>query len=182
MSKSLGNSVFIRTFLEKHSPCLLRCLFLQAHYRETINLTEDRIEKAKRFLARWNRIKQCNSNLADRFSPDQIELNLTVENLFMRAEEHLTNDFDTPKFMLTVEKIFDLVEECHPLTDLNAVARIESLFGALGLNSSSHSSPVCWDEINGVRAELRRQGLFSLSDRLRQVMVQSGVHVKDGSL
>lgn len=52
MSKSLGNVITARSFMDKYYPEILKFVMLSAHYRTMLNVNEEKIEQTVSGLAR----------------------------------------------------------------------------------------------------------------------------------
>ena len=111
MSKSLGNFITIRNFLEKHPARLMRFFVLKTHYRSPIDYSEKMILQAKEEL---ERISEFVGKLKDIISSNSsnkssIDITLKTEKIFEAA---MADDFNTPKAFAT---IFDLVKKGNSL-------------------------------------------------------------------
>lgn len=108
MSKSLGNVMTARTFLEKFGPEILKYLILMAHYRSFTDFSDAQIQNAVRNLARvYSALslaqKIHNTGVSSR--PDE-----KYEAAVRQAEEQigssLDDDFNTPEVFA---RVFELI-------------------------------------------------------------------------
>src|SRR3989338_4084689 len=110
MSKSLGNFITIRDFLERHSPRLLRFFVLKTHYRSPIDYSETNLVQAEQELERIDefvqKIKTLKSAPATR---KNIKLIQESRKAFFAA---LEDDMNTPKAVAT---LFELVKKGNTL-------------------------------------------------------------------
>ncbi len=109
MSKSLGNVITIRSFVEKFSGEILRQLLLSVHYRSKLDWSDEAVSKAINELTRIHEFK---------LALEEIKA-LKIEDLALREsllkqmdsiKEELTNDFNVPGAMgyfFTVIKDFN---------------------------------------------------------------------------
>ncbi len=111
MSKSLGNVVKARSFMEKYHPEILKFLMLSVHYRSPLNLDEDQIRQAMVGLGRIYSALQ----LADRIlaqatseSKEDKKFRTTLAQATQHIDTALNDDFNTPAMFAV---IFDMVRE-----------------------------------------------------------------------
>lgn len=108
MSKSLGNIVNMRTFLEEHHPEIYKWMMLSVHYRSVGDFSDTSIDLAVSGLARVYSALA----LADSFGADaqeavgdpkyQVELDAAWEKI----RDHINDDFSTPQaFAVMFEQI-----------------------------------------------------------------------------
>jgi cysteinyl-tRNA synthetase len=139
MSKSLGNTLTIRDFVERHDPEAIRLWMLGTHYRSPVESGDDRVREAARALARFRAL----IDEADRLAPTtsgrrygvsagsgQIEAALAAipdpelaRAVAARAEAFVAameDDFNTPAALAA---LFDLSHDLHRYRD--AVSRGE---------------------------------------------------------
>ena len=65
MSKSIGNVIDAKSFLQQHGPELFRYILLSTHYRSPIDFSEDVLVAAKKGLAAFHRLAQRVLRLGD---------------------------------------------------------------------------------------------------------------------
>lgn len=106
MSKSLGNIVNMRTFLEEHHPEIYKWMMLSVHYRSVGEFSDVTIEQAVSGLARvYSSLALADSFIGDDGVADakyQVELDASWEKIM----EHINDDFSTPQaFAVMFEQI-----------------------------------------------------------------------------
>ncbi len=118
MSKSLGNFVTIKGFLEKHKyPEILKLFFLNAHYSHPVDYTEEKIKEAKTALERVHillrKISAAQLPVASpqlpvpsARSPVSQSSRKEIGEIRNRFIEAMDDDFNTPQGLA---RIFDLV-------------------------------------------------------------------------
>jgi cysteinyl-tRNA synthetase len=101
MSKSLGNVVTIRKFVDQYSGVVLRHLLLSVHYRSKLDWTDDAITKAIGEVERIHefalRLEKQTSNLAVA-NLDAVDL-VKLSAAFSDIKMELANDFNVPAAM-----------------------------------------------------------------------------------
>ncbi|XP_014478439.1 PREDICTED: probable cysteine--tRNA ligase, mitochondrial isoform X2 [Dinoponera quadriceps] len=111
MSKSLGNTVSIRDYLEKYSANHLRMVCLLSHYRNGLEFTEKINQNAVIVMKKIeNFISDCSTYAAGKLQTGEIDENLlltTWQNTRDKVDSALADDFDTAQAM---HAILDLVK------------------------------------------------------------------------
>ncbi|MFT5387166.1 MAG: cysteinyl-tRNA synthetase [Candidatus Omnitrophota bacterium] len=132
MSKSIGNIVRARDFMETYNPEILRFMMLSVHYRSPLNLSPEQIHQAMAALARiYTTLKNADDILAQGVE-DQNEDKVFAKSLkeaTVKITDALNDDFNTPVMMAS---IFDIVrqfnegykpgKEANPVLNFKATA------------------------------------------------------------
>jgi len=92
MSKSLGNIVTTRKFLESRHPEVLRLLFLQQHYRSPLDFSDENIDRAEALLERLYHCKKLALKAAGKAQE-------MTDEWKQKAEDSISDDFNTAKIL-----------------------------------------------------------------------------------
>ena len=95
MSKSLGNMVLARDFVEKYGQNLLRLYLFSTHYRNDIDYKEEDLAIKKKFL---EKIYHTSNKTSDKTSPN---ISTLIEEFF----KSLDDDMNSPKALEILEEI-----------------------------------------------------------------------------
>ena len=206
MSKSDGNYIMPRELFsgssplmsKAYSPMTLRFFMLQAHYRSTLNITEDAMLAAEKGL---QRIMETNSILqALQYSSNEniAELDSKINNIIDAVFDEMDNDFNTPN---ALAELFGLATEIQkfqnnqqPLSLISesTLKRLKEtfnivLFDIFGLKdeaAENEGSPELLDGLMDMiidfRKEVREQKNWAKSDLIRDKLLELGVQIKDG--
>jgi cysteinyl-tRNA synthetase len=129
MSKSLGNVITARSFMDKYHPEILKFVMLSAHYRSMLNVNEEKIEQAVSGLARvYKALRE-----ADEFiSASSLEggnpykaLQTQMDTADARIKKALNDDFNTGEMMANiyeVVRVFNAQNIAKKKKDANALA------------------------------------------------------------
>lgn len=203
MSKSLGNFITARKFVENFSGEILRQIVISVHYRSKLEWTEEAITKAineveriHEFALQLSEIKATNSNL----SSDEVKkLEVELQNI----KDELANDFNVPGALGTffgVIKDFNRLkkdgfsdEYLKALNEL--VSFVKNATGVIGENPKeiiarlniarknlSGNTNNNDEEINQLiveRTDARKNKNWARSDEIRNRLNELGVVVKD---
>lgn len=117
MSKSLGNVITIRKFVETYSGEVLRHILLSVHYRSKLDWTEEAIEKA---VGEMERIHQFTIDLKKAFVGGVIGEELVSDLIVSeeRIREELGNDFNVPGAMGV---FFGIIKDFNRVSKMGAL-------------------------------------------------------------
>ena len=193
MSKSLGNSVFPneifngsnKAFSKKFSPMTLKFFMYQAHYRNTLDISNDALLAAEKG---FQKIKNLNEEISTIYESKKNDFNASA--WVNECYEALNDDFNSPKL---IAKLFDLhktVSEIKNRTksidskNKKILLKFYTIFYAeiLGLDDDSSSNEK-FDEILELILELREKERLSKnydkSDYIRDKLNELGLKIND---
>jgi len=189
MSKSLGNLITIRELLEKGDGEAFRFLVLSSHYRSPLTFSDEAMESARRGLARLqSAVRDFDPATAPETAPDHPLARLSDET---RTEFRaaMDDDLNTP---VALSHLFELSRAINRERDAGAPADavayaqsvLKELAGVLGLTLETapqrdETIEPFVDLLLEVRAELRKQRLWDLADRIRIRLGELGIRVED---
>jgi cysteinyl-tRNA synthetase len=191
MSKSLGNFITIHELL--HSDKfggrawkgeVLRLAMLRSHYRQPIDWTIKALEEAEKTLSRWYGILRAHGVTAESAAE------APLRPAFVEA---LTDDLNIPRAMAELHALASRAEP-RAENSQTAKAEAEKLFRAASLLGLLQGDPAGWEHkaagvevdaaaVNTLVAErlaARKARNFAESDRLRDLLAEMGVKLKDG--
>ena len=193
MSKSLGNSVFPneifygsnKAFSKKFSPMTLKFFMYQAHYRNTLDISNDALLAAEKG---FQKIKNLNEEISTIYESKKNDFNASA--WVNECYGALNDDFNSPKL---IAKLFDLhktVSEIKNRTksidskNKKILLKFYKIFYAeiLGLDDDSSSNEK-FDEILELILELREKERLSKnydkSDYIRDKLNELGLKIND---
>ncbi len=195
MGKSLGNAVSLRQFYsgehplleQAYDPITIRFFILQAHYRSTLDFSNEALQAADKGLRKLFAVFQ---------TLEQIEAGDTsgfdVAGFEKKCYAAMDDDFNTP---VLIAHLFDAVKAVNAAkdghislssTDIENLKRLFNIFvfEILGLVNTQESKHESFDKIIqlliDIRQEARKNKNFTLSDKIRDELKASGVILKDG--
>jgi cysteinyl-tRNA synthetase len=115
MSKSLGNIMTGRNFMETYSPEVLKYLFLSAHYRSVMSITDDKIGQAISALTRiYSSLKLAKDTIAEVDGAGQADAGFTKKlgEFDNKIKKALNDDFNTAQF---ISLVFEAVRTFNAL-------------------------------------------------------------------
>ncbi len=189
MSKSIGNLVTIEDFLAEHSADILRMMVLNSGYRNPLTFNEAVIEQAERAFERL--LSALKPALADADGIDSNQQN-ALQDQAKRTREGfeaaMDDDFNTAG---ALGNLFDLVRAINQARADGAtneqIAEIQSLLKELisvlglrlGPKVAVHEADPFIELLMEVRAKLRAQKMWEMSDIIRDRLFELGVQVED---
>ncbi len=195
MGKSLGNFITLNEFftgehplLEKsYSPMTIRFFILQAHYRSTLDFSNEALKAAEKG---FSRLMQAMRYL-EKLTASQTS-SVDIGGLKQKCYDALNEDFNTPVLiahLFEAAKIINAVQngkENLTLADINTLKDIFDTFitGILGLSDeisddSSETIGKLMDLILKLRQQAKTDKNYALSDNIRDELNLAGITVKD---
>jgi cysteinyl-tRNA synthetase len=186
MSKSLGNLVTIDNFLKEYEANVLRLMILNSSYRGPLTFNEETIEHAQKALKRLrSALKPALPQ--EGWEAAKLEHSAgTVQQEFLQA---MDDDFNTAG---ALGHIFDFVKEINQARDEGAdqasleqaQGMLKELTGVLGLDLElppvqEGAAGEFIELLIEVRAKLREEKNWALSDLIRDQLEDLGVTLED---
>ena len=186
MSKSLGNSLFLKDLLDKYSPEVVKFALLQTNYRGDINITDNLFPDAEKHLI------------------DFYKVLLAVKNSGLKAEGGSTlidaefnsamdDDFNTALALSNLFGYFKKIKaklnsgDATAVSDANQVVKTYSLLGLFKTDAeqfikSNVKEQQLPEEVKAIAEErfnARQNKDWEKSDQLRDKLIELGYTVKD---
>ncbi len=198
MGKSLGNFITLREFFsgdhpgltQAYDPMTLRFFILQAHYRSTLDFSNEALQAAEKGLKRMMQAMDTLQSL----EPGQ-RSSVDTSGLAGKCHEALLDDFNSP---VAIAHLFDASRVINSVKDtkdslsgpdLENLRQTFSLFmnDIFGLNPVNgrgvQAEPGILDALVQVILDLRKQAReqkdWKTSDRIRDALLDAGIQVKD---
>ncbi len=192
MSKSLGNFFTVRDVAKEFDYEVIRFFMLSAHYRNPINFSKDLMEQSKNALGR---IYTCLESLEFMFDKSAEGEPTAAENkdfeeilAYKKAfTDAMDDDLNTAS---AISAIFDIVKTANLKLSggkftKNYIRRISDLIkelgGVLGILGKEIKKPIPEDiqQLIAMRTEARKNKDFAESDRIRDLLLEKGIILKD---
>ncbi|MDR2087144.1 MAG: cysteine--tRNA ligase [Dysgonamonadaceae bacterium] len=198
MGKSLGNFINLEQFFngthplltQAYSPMAIRFFILQAHYRSTVDFSNEALQASEKGLARLleaaknierleaktsestNNIKQWEQKSRDAMNDD---LNTPIVISYLFEASRIINSALGGQTLLTAEDIRDLKQ----LFDL-------FLFDLLGITNEQKDGSASYDSFAGavdlllnIRLQAKQNKDWATSDKIRNELTALGFEIKD---
>ena len=192
MSKSLGNFFTVRDVAKEYDYEVIRFFMLSAHYRNPINFSKDLMEQSKNALGRIYTCLESLEFMSDNGlagQPTEAE-NKDFEEIagYKKAfTDAMDDDLNTAS---AISAIFDVVKTANlKLAEgkftKEHICRISDLIkemgDVLGILKKEIKKPIPADiqELIDKRSEARKNKDFAESDRIRDLLLEKGVILKD---
>lgn len=196
MGKSLGNFITLDEFFsgshkllqQAYSPMTIRFFILQAHYRSTVDFSNEALVAAEKG---YGRLMQAYKTL-QRLVPSKSS-SVSVEAYRQKCYDAMNDDLNTP---IVISHLFDMAKLINTVNDKKATltqADIDELkavmdifvFEIMGLcdgagNDNAALIDGLMKVILDVRAAAKANKDWTTSDKLRDTLAALGVTVKDG--
>lgn len=166
MSKSLKNIVPIREVLERYPAPVLRYFYYTAHYRSPMDFSWELLDSAHRTLrGLWRAL------LADASGSSQ-----ESKEEFQKFLDALSDDFDTPRALVHLNRLGELAEEGKGGRELGAALDI---LGIPREPPTGRREKELIELVLKIREELREEKRYDLADRIRSALEEMGIEVQD---
>ncbi|MBI5122234.1 cysteine--tRNA ligase [Candidatus Roizmanbacteria bacterium] len=177
MSKSLGNFYTIED-LEKNKidPISLRLLFLQSHYRQSLNFTWQSARASEEAFSRLKKIvlELKSSNPLTRKPVNFSTKTTSYREQFVKA---ISNDLQTPQ---AVAIMWDMLKsDINNNEKYSLLMDFDKVFGLNLGKTIEEEVPVNIIKLAETRLEARRSKDFNMSDKLRVKIENAGYKVED---
>jgi len=196
MGKSLGNFINLEEFFtgshalltQAFSPMTVRFFILQAHYRSTVDFSNEALQASEKGLARlmdgYGRLQKLTASPVS-----------TVDTAGLRAkcEEAMLDDLNTPiviSYLFDALKAINLVSDgketvsAEDLNELNDVFHlfVEDILGLIVENEASSGNEAykkAIDLLLNMRLDAKKNKDWATSDKIRNELTAMGFEIKD---
>jgi cysteinyl-tRNA synthetase len=201
MGKSLGNFITLEEFFTGSSPLLtqaytpmtIRFFILQAHYRSTVDFSNEALQASEKGLERLLEAYTHLNKLTPSASTSE-NVNANVKGLRERCEEAICDDLNSP---IVISHLFDASKAINTVhdgngaisvDDLNELQEVFKLFieDILGLKTDASASSgndaayvKAVDLLLSIRRQAKENKDWATSDRIRKELESFGFKVKD---
>jgi len=186
MAKSLGNFITLRDLLKKdYDPKGVRYLLLSAHYRNTLNFTEESLKDAEKTVERLNdfvdKIKKI--KVTGKYNE---KLHKKVLESKKKFEKFMDDDFNIPQALTSV---FELVRETNKAINDNGLSKenlkevyeqildFDKILGVVEIKKEKLPKEAL--DLIEKREEYRKKGDFETADKIRKQLREKGILVED---
>ena len=195
MGKSLGNFITLEEFFtgshklldSAYSPMTIRFFILQAHYRSTVDFSNEALIASQKGLSRlteaYDRLKKITPSATT---------SVETKDWATMCREAMNDDLNTP---IVISHLFDAAKAINTVydtkatisqTDLDSLKELfDTYIDILGLQTEQSSSQYldsykkAVDLLLSLRLEAKQSKNWALSDRIRDKLASYGFVVKD---
>jgi cysteinyl-tRNA synthetase len=198
MGKSLGNFITLEQFFtgdhpaltQAYSPMTIRFFILQAHYRGTVDFSNEALQAAEKAVERmldgWHRLNTLDASE---------QSSVTLDNYRQRCADAMNDDLNTPMVIATLFdacKIINQVNDGHATLSQKDIDELKGVFqtylfdvlgirddaaGGDGINLDPYRKAV--DLLLEMRRSAKANKDWATSDLIRDKLGEFGFEVKD---
>ena len=196
MGKSLGNFITLDEFFtgnhelltQAYAPMTIRFFILQAHYRSTVDFSNEALQASEKGLERllegYTRLQKLKPSA---------QSSVDVAGLRAKCEEAMCDDLNTPmviSHLFEALKAVNLVHDGKATLSADDLAELQSVFhlfvedllglqtaDSLGTGLEAYKKAV--DLLLDIRMEAKRNKDWTTSDRIRNELAAIGFEIKD---
>jgi cysteinyl-tRNA synthetase len=187
MSRHVGNTLWIKDVLARHTADEVRLYLLSTHYRTPLAWTDDDVDAMARGLERLR------AAVKDAIAPQGADESALTQWANATREKFIAamdDDFGTPQ---AIAALYDLAREINRARSENASApalapaqaTLRELAGVLGLTLQEPETKMMQavpfiELLIATRQELRAAKQFALADKIRDELAKLGIVLEDG--
>ena len=197
MGKSLGNFITLDDFFtgksnllsQAYTPMTIRFFILQAHYRSTLDFSNEALQASEKGL---ERLLEAYSHL-NKLTPSASS-SVAVKGLLEKCMEAICDDLNSP---IVISHLFDASKAINTVHDGNGTLStedlselksvfqlfIEDLLGLQTTSAATNDNEAAYTKAIDLLLSLRRQAKenkdWATSDRIRKELESYGFKVKD---
>ena len=198
MGKSLGNFITLDEFFtgsnklltQAYSAMTIRFFILQAHYRSTVDFSNEALQAAEKGL---ERMMEGVKNL-ERITPSKTTSGIEPAGLREKCYEAMNDDLNT---LIVISHLFDAIRMINTVIDKKATISADDLeelksvfhtfvFDILGLKAEAENNAAreeAFGKVVDMLLEQRMQAKankdWATSDKIRDTLAALGFEVKD---
>jgi cysteinyl-tRNA synthetase len=204
MGKSLGNAVNLEQFFtgshpllkRGYSPMTIRYFILQAHYRSTLDFSNEALQAAEKAYKKLVIAHKIVNELYERYKDVKIsdvfkEENETISNIKDLCKNALDEDFNTAIVLSHLHQLTSMVNifrynNLASSIDWKTAKEIFDTFfiNILGLSSEEEKDNGVTDGLMQLLIEIRNEARakkdYATTDKVRDELKKIGVQLKDG--
>jgi len=200
MGKSLGNFITLDEFFtgsnpalsQPYSPMTIRFFILQAHYRSTLDFSNEALQAAEKGLRKLFSAMEILNNLKPSV-PEDNPSELRIKKIETSCYEAMNDDFNSP---MVIANLFEGSKIIHAVKDKNeSISQYDLellkktfntfVFDILGLKDEKPHD--LSEYLNGlmelildIRQKSREKKDWGTSDQIRNTLQKLNINVKDG--
>lgn len=199
MGKSLGNSIMLEEFFmgshqlleQAYSPMSIRFFILQAHYRSTLDFSNEALQASEKGLAR---LLDAHSRI-DKIATVTGDSTVDTKALIAKAYDALNDDLNSA---IAISQLFDAATIINSaiggsvslnqenITDLKTLFDV-FFFEILGVKNEASGSDEGYESFSkaidlllSMRADAKANKDWATSDKIRDELSKIGFDIKDG--
>ena len=198
MGKSLGNFITLNEFFtgshpmltQAYSPMTIRYFVLQAHYRGTVDFSNEALQSAEKGM---EKLYAAERHLDKLKASDKSDEN--IAEWVERCYEAMNDDFNTPKViaeLFEAARIINAVKDGHLELTAEDIALLAQtyrtfFFDILGMKPEtanvadkySEAMNKVMDLVLSIRQDANANKNWAISDKIRDELKEAGITVKD---
>jgi cysteinyl-tRNA synthetase len=198
MGKSLGNFINLEEFFtgnhnlltQAYSPMTVRFFILQAHYRSTVDFSNEALQASEKGLAR---LMDAYKNI-ERLEAKTLEATVNIKDLEQKCFEAMNDDLNTPIVISHLFEATRIINSALAGQILLTSENIDDLkhffnvffFELLGIknelkdgNASYEAFSKAVDMLLEIRMQAKQNKDWATSDRIRNELTAFGFEIKD---
>jgi cysteinyl-tRNA synthetase len=198
MGKSLGNFINLEEFFtgnhpmltQAYSPMTVRFFILQAHYRSTVDFSNEALQASEKGLAR---LMDAYKNI-ERLEAKATESTMNIKDLIQKSDEAMNDDLNTPiviSWLFEAARIINSTLAGQILLSAEDIQDLKHFFDLylldlLGMKGESKDRNASYDSFSKavdmllqIRMKAKQNKDWATSDQIRNELTALGFEIKD---
>jgi cysteinyl-tRNA synthetase len=198
MGKSLGNFINLEEFFtgkhrmltQSYTPMSIRFFILQAHYRSTVDFSNEALQASEKGLAR---LMEAYKNISRLVAKSTVST-LSVEELKQKSYEAMNDDMNTPiviSYLFEASKKINAGIDGHIELSSGDIEDLKQffdlfLFDLLGISDDTKDNNASYDSfaqaidlLLQIRQQAKQNKDWATSDKIRNELSTIGFEIKD---
>lgn len=186
MGKSLNNFVTLEELFKEFNPIVVRYFVLQFHYRSPVDFSKVALNSAKE---QFEKINTCVLNLRKQTCNKAEVKNEVLVNIKQDFIESMNDDFNTPLALSYALKLVKFIntELSNSKVDVNLLEQantlieelLETILGLRFEELKEDNNTQLLDLISEIRETLRKEKNYTLSDKIRDKLIELNIQITD---
>lgn len=199
MGKSLGNFITLNEFFsgshtsltQAYSPMTIRFFVLQAHYRGTVDFSNNALQSAEKGMEKLYAAERSLKKLKTASTSSE-----NIEDWIERCYDAMNDDFNTPKViaeLFEAARIINAVKDGHATLTADDLQRLSDnfhtfFFDILGMKQETivvdgqdgkNTLDKVMQLVLSIRQDAKANKNWAISDKIRDELKEAGIAVKD---
>jgi len=198
MGKSLGNFINLEEFFsgthpvltQPYSPMTIRFFILQAHYRSTVDFSNEALQASEKGLAR---LMESYRNIS-RLEAKATVSTISVQELVQKSYEAMNDDLNTPiviSYLFEASRNINAALDGHIALTSGDIEELKQFFNVfffelLGIRDDSKAQNASYDSfakavdlLLQIRMQAKQNKDWATSDKIRNELAAIGFEIKD---
>ena len=201
MSKSLGNFFTVQDLINKgYNPLAIRYTFISVHYRSKLNFTLEALDESQKTLDKFNEFIQNLIAISEQQIITDDKKEKSIESIIKSSRQQLEKNLDDDlNVSAALASLFGLLKSIRKQINkdnissssakfvLDYLRKVNSIFAVFTFDKKAikvftEEEQQKIDKLLEDRIKYRSEKKWQEADKIRDILLEMGVDIKDGKL